>query len=156
ETHHVFVEDERVLIVDDVLRTTNDDLGKGVLYRYQYGNHLGSVALELDGDAAIISYEEYHPYGTAAYRAVGDGVRATRKRYRYTGMERDEETGLNYHTARYYLPWLGRWGSVDPLGLVDGFNIYRYARNSPLTVSDRSGGDPDVEVALDDLVASAR
>ena len=72
------------------------------------------MALELDADAAIISYEEYHPYGTTAYQARGAIVRATAKRYRYTGMERDEETGLSYHTARYYLPWLGRWVSGRP------------------------------------------
>ena len=30
-------------------------------------------------------------------------------------MERDEESGLEYHSARYYVPWLGRWLSCDPL-----------------------------------------
>jgi RHS repeat-associated protein len=119
ETHHLFVDEQRVLIVEDVLSTNNPNLTAGVLYRYQYSNHLGSVGLELNGDAAVISYEEYHPYGTAAYRAVNAGVRAKTKRYRYTGMERDEETGLSYHTARYYSPWLGRWVSCDPLGIVE-------------------------------------
>ena len=61
--------------------------------RYQLGNHLGSAALELDDQAQVISYEEYHPYGTTAYEAARRQTE-TPKRYRYTGKERDEETGF--------------------------------------------------------------
>jgi len=61
------------------------------------------------------------------------------KRYRYTGKERDEETGFYYHGARYYAPWLGRWTSCDPAGLADGVNSYRYARNSPIRYTDPEG-----------------
>ncbi|HVK29951.1 MAG TPA: SpvB/TcaC N-terminal domain-containing protein, partial [Nocardioides sp.] len=35
-------------------------------HRYQLSNHLGSAAMELDADAAVISYEEYLPYGGTA------------------------------------------------------------------------------------------
>lgn len=45
ETHHLFIDDQRVLMVEDVLETNSPDLTAGTLYRYQYGNHLGSVAL---------------------------------------------------------------------------------------------------------------
>ncbi|CAN5218013.1 hypothetical protein BH23BAC2_BH23BAC2_03360 [soil metagenome] len=139
ETHHLFVDDQRVLLVEDVIQSNHNLLPEAVLYRYQYSNHLGSVGLELNEDGAVISYEEYHPYGTPAYHMKNNGVNATAKRYRYTGMERDEESGLNYHTARYYLPWLGRWMSVDTAGLVDGLNLYKYALNSPISTSDQSG-----------------
>ena len=63
------------------------------LIRYQFGNHLGSASLELDDQAQIISYEEYHPYGSTSYQAVRSQTE-TPKRYRYTGKERDEESGL--------------------------------------------------------------
>jgi RHS repeat-associated protein len=109
------------------------------IWRYQLSNHLGSEATEVDGSGAIISYEEYHPYGTSAYRAVDANIDVPAKRYRYTGMERDEETNLEYHSARYYAPWLGRWTSTDPIGLAAGQNRYRYARNRPSSGSDRSG-----------------
>lgn len=142
ETHHLFVDDQRVLLVDDVIDTNNPQLGEGVLMRYQHGNHLGSVALELDETAQIVGCEEFHPYGTTAYHLVGHGVRATAKRYRYTGMERDEESGLSYHTARYYAPWLGRWGSADPIGLEGGPNYYAYAAGNPLGRIDRNGRQP--------------
>jgi RHS repeat-associated protein len=139
ETHHLFVDDQRVLMVEDVQRSGTTGLPAGVLDRYQYGNHLGSVGLELDADRNVISYEEYHPYGTTAYQAYGSEVKAVAKRYRYTGMERDEESGLSYHTARYYLPWVGRWGSCDPLGIVDHVNRYQYSICNPITASDQNG-----------------
>lgn len=112
------------------------------LVRFQLHDHLGSSALELDATARIISYENYHPYGTTACQARNASVRAAAKRYRYTGMERDEESGLSYHNSRYYLPWLGRWLSADPGGLVDGVNLYRYARNRPVVLNDPNGMDP--------------
>ena len=156
ETHHLFVDDQRVLIVEDVLETDNAKLPTGVLFRYQYSNHLGSVGLELDGDAAVISYEEYHPYGTTAYQARNSEVQAVAKRYRYTGMERDEETGLSYHTARYYLPWLGRWGSVDPGGLIGGLNLFTYTNNHPIRFADRRGTDEEyIDIGDDPALRNA-
>jgi len=83
-------------------------------------------------------YEEYHPYGTSAYRAF-QSSEVSAKRYRYTGKERDEETGLYYHGARYYAPWLGRWTQADPAGTVDGTNLYAYVRGSPVGLRDPSG-----------------
>jgi len=139
ETYHLFDGEQRVLIVEDVLSTNNSNLDAGILFRYQYGNHLGSVGLELDSWGAIISYEEYHPYGTTAYRATNAAVKVTKKRYRFTGMERDEESGLSYHSARYYLPWLGRWTNTDPGTLVDGVNLYAFVRGNPLKLVDPTG-----------------
>jgi len=145
ESHHLFLGEERILLVDDVLTPADaahprpDGLHvKGqTLLRYQYSNHLGSAGLELDGAAAIISYEEFHPYGTSAYRAVTSGLEVPPKRYRYTGMERDEESGLSYHSARYYASWLGRWVSVDPGD--GGSNLYLYSGANPSGGRDRNG-----------------
>lgn len=109
------------------------------LVRYQLHNHLGSAALELDAAAAVISYEEYHPFGTTAYQARNAAIKSAAKRYRYTGMERDEESGLEYHAARYYLPWLGRWGSGDPIGVGDGVNVYGYGKGNPVGKIDIKG-----------------
>ncbi len=148
ETIHLVDGDHRLLLVEDVLQTDNDSLATGPLYKYQYGNHLGSAVLELNDLAAIISYEEYHPYGTTAYRAVSSNIRTAAKRYRYTGMERDEESGLNYHGARYYAPWLGRWVSCDPVGVSHSANVYEYSRNNPVIYSDDDGRQPKTQVQL--------
>jgi RHS repeat-associated protein len=138
ETCHLFASGGRILIAENVRLTNSNILSAGLLFRYQYSNHLGSVGLELNSSAAIISYEEYHPYGTTAYQAKSQDVQAAFKRYRYTGMERDEETGLSYHGARYYLPWLARWCSADPIGIGDGVNIFRYVSN-PMNRVDLTG-----------------
>jgi RHS repeat-associated protein len=139
ETLHLFDGEQRLLMVDQIIKTDNTRLGVGNLYRYTLSNHLGSSTLELDEHAQLISYEEYHPYGTSAYLAGRNEAEVKLKRYRYTGMERDEETGLAYHSARYYLPWVGRWASADPIGIGDGLNIYSYANQSPIQRSDRTG-----------------
>jgi len=62
--------------------------------RFQLDNHLGSASLEVDAGGLVIGYEEYHPYGTTAYTSGRSGAEVSGKRYRYTGKERDEETGL--------------------------------------------------------------
>jgi RHS repeat-associated protein len=109
------------------------------IQRHQYGNHLGSASLELDEGAAVISYEEFHPFGTTSYAANDAGIEVSAKRYRYIGKERDEETGLYHLGARYYASWLGRWTSADPIGLGDGVNRYAYARGNPVVLSDPAG-----------------
>lgn len=140
ETLHVFDGAQRILMVEDVRVTPPSGAGGlGVLYRFQYSNHLGSASLELNLMGDIISYEEYHPYGTSAYHAKNAAIKAVAKRYRYTGMERDEETGLAYHSARYYVIWLGRWLSCDPIGIGDGVNVYQYSENQPINFIDNSG-----------------
>ena len=139
ESIHLMDGDHRFLLVEDVLECNTDVIDKGVLYRYQYSNHLGSAVLELNENAIIISYEEYHPYGTTAFHAKTQNIKAAAKRYRYTGKERDEESGLYYHGARYYAPWLGRWVSCDPMGLVDNTNLFVYVRCNPILLLDSNG-----------------
>jgi RHS repeat-associated protein len=124
------------------LDTAGSDPAPPQLIRYQFGNHLGSASLELDDQAQIICYEEYTPYGSTSYQAVRSRTE-TPKRYRYTGKERDEESGLYYHGARYYAPWLGRWTSCDPTGLGDGVNLLAYGQCNPVRFTDQSGTQSD-------------
>ncbi|MCF8374606.1 MAG: hypothetical protein K9H64_23510, partial [Bacteroidales bacterium] len=108
--------------------------------RFQYSNHLGSACLELDSNAAIISYEEYHPFGTTSYRSGSSETEVSLKRYKYVGKERDEETGLYYYGARYYAAWIARFVSVDPLQFEYGhLTPYNYAGNKPITFIDIDG-----------------
>lgn len=141
ETLHVMDDKQRIALVETrTLDTAANDQTPRQLIRYQFGNHLGSASLELDELAQIISYEEYAPYGSSTYQAVRSQTEAA-KRYRYTGKERDEESGLYYHGARYYAAWMGRWSATDPAGLVDGTNLYRYSRGTPVRLHDPNGTD---------------
>jgi RHS repeat-associated protein len=137
ETLHVLDDVHRVALVDT--RTAGHDHGDRQVIRYQVGDHLDSSVLELDASAEVLSYEEYYPYGSTSYQAVRHGPAEILKRYRYTGRERDLETGLYYCGARYYAPWLARWISCDPAGLADGVNLYSYVNGNPLRLSDPSG-----------------
>src|SRR5690606_5700449 len=135
ESLHISDDTGRIVLVET--RTVDDGNLVGSptgIWRFQLSNHLGSAATEVTETGPIISYEEYPPYGTSAYRLVDSQIDVPAKRYRYTGMERDEETGLGYHTARYYAPWLGRWTASDPIGLAGGFNMYTLS--SPVSLVD--------------------
>ena len=108
--------------------------------RYQYDNHLGSASLELDNNANIISYEEYHPFGTTSYRSGRTETETSLKRYKYVGKERDEETGLYYYGARYYAAWICRFVSVDPMKEERVWlNPYNYVQNNPINRVDPTG-----------------
>ncbi len=99
-----------------------------------------SACLELDQTAQIISYEEYHPYGTTSYRSGRTETEVSLKRYKYVGKERDEETGLYYYGARYYAAWICRFVSVDPLQFdYPYYTPYQYAGNKPITYIDLDG-----------------
>jgi RHS repeat-associated protein len=99
--------------------------------------------METNEVGEVISYEEYHPFGTSAYRVARSGTNLSLKRYRFTNKERDDETGLYYFGVRYYAAWLGRWTSSDPGGFVDGLNMYVYVRNNPVNGVDILGYETD-------------
>jgi len=58
-------------------------------------------------------------------------------------MERDDESGLAYHGARYYSPWLGRWTAADPLRVHSSgegdLNVYRYGEGRVVVATDPTG-----------------
>jgi RHS repeat-associated protein len=75
-------------------------------------------------------------------------------RQKFTGYERDDETGLDFAEARYYYNNHGRFTAVDPL-LASGrsadpqtFNRYAYVMNRPLILTDSTG----LQVATDPLI----
>jgi len=144
ETLHVMDGEHRLAMVDS--RTGGADGTPLQLIRYQFSNHLGTVALELDDAAAIISYEEYYPYGNTSLQTVDSNRTIPAKRYRYTGKERDEETGFSYHGARYYTPWLGRWTAPDPKRAEAGLNLYAFVLSNPIKFSDPDGKDVRLSV----------
>ncbi len=136
ETIHIMDDKKRIALVET--RTIGNDPGLPFLIRYQYGNHIGTAAIETDDQANIISYEEYYPFGNTSYQASKNQT-DTSKRYRYTGKERDEESGLYYYGARYYISWLCRWSTTDPGWFKDGFNLYKFASDNPVSLFDPNG-----------------
>ena len=114
-------------------------------------DHLGSTRLVTDGSGAVVSRHDYLPFGEEAPSNLGG--RSTSYGYlanasltqRFTGKERDTETGLDYFGARYLSSPMGRFTSADA-PLVDqhvsdpqSWNLYPYVRNNPLRYVDPDG-----------------
>ena len=107
-------------------------------WRFGVGNHLGSSTLELNEGGDVISHEDYYPYGGTAWWAARNQVDAAPKVIRYSGKECDA-SGLYYYGSRYYAPWLQRWINPDPLGEVDGLNLFVMVHNNPVAHVDVQG-----------------
>jgi len=84
--------------------TSKDNTQNPSQTRYQLTSHLQSNTLELDDKAQTLSYEHYYPYGGTTLIAGKDKTQVQQKRYRYTGKERDDSSGLSYYGARYLTP----------------------------------------------------
>ena len=81
---------------------------------------------------------DYFPYGQEL-----DYTTTCNTSYKFTGYERDAETGNDYAFARYYNPRLSRFMSEDPgpRDITDPqtLNRYAYVRNNSANMTDRTG-----------------
>ncbi len=136
ENNHLHVMDNQSRVAMQRIGPANQEEAAPEV-QYHLGDHLGSSSLALGGidarGAAFVNREEFSPYGEPSFGGFG------RKRYRFSGKERDGESGLSYFGARYLAPWMARWVSCDPAGTVDGANIYTYVHQSPIVHIDALG-----------------
>jgi hypothetical protein len=58
----------RVAMVENTIADSDHPTLTGRRWRFQLDNHLGTATLEVDAVGNVISYEEYHSYGTSALR----------------------------------------------------------------------------------------
>lgn len=128
---HILNETQRVAIIKQIISQTNDDPEPPIVYHH--GDNVGSSQVLTRDDGNFYNQEEFYPFGDTSFGSY------SRKRYRYNGKERDEETGLYYFGARYYAPHLARWIGCDPAGQGEGLNLYVYVRNNPISNIDPTG-----------------
>jgi RHS repeat-associated protein len=103
-------------------------------WKYNLEDHLGNSSATLTQTGSWISREDYFPFGKTSFG------RYAKKRYRFVGKEKDEESGLYYYGARYYAPWNCRFVSIDPLFRDYPFYTpYQYAGNKPVNFIDLDG-----------------
>ena len=141
---HLMDDKSRVAIVR-VGPAFDDDGAPEYPVQYHLGDHLGSSAVVVSGDGQAINREEFFPYGETSFGGYG------KKRYRFAGQERDEESGLSRHGLRYFASWLARWISADPWGPVASTNLFRALANNPLVRRDPNGTvDSGVTATLTD------
>lgn len=114
---------------------------------YYHPDHLGSSSVVTDRSGVMVERTEFYPFGLLRHEQRDD----FRTSYKFTGKERDDESGLDYFEARYYMPLIGRFISVDPFSekwerkedrpfpdpRIE--SIYSYANNNPLKYIDPDG-----------------
>jgi RHS repeat-associated protein len=126
--------------------------GEATGTQYLHGDHLGSTRLTTDGNGMVGRRYDYRPFGaeltsgdtawrtTALKYGAGSDVRL-----KFTGKERDAETGLDYFGARYMSAAQGRFTSPDAPMLAQhpsepqSWNLYTYTANNPLSRIDPDG-----------------
>jgi len=115
-------------------------------------DHLGTPRMVTDQNANVVARHDYLPFGeevpaNVAGRNSQWGTGNDTINQKFTGKERDAESGLDYFGARYYGSALGRFTSVDPkmsphnIRDPQSWNKYVYARNNPLQYVDPDGRD---------------
>jgi RHS repeat-associated protein len=110
----------------------------GTLYYFQ--DNLSSTRVNVQAGQSSACFDaDFEPYGMEH-----DAITPTcTQNYKFTGKERDSESGLDNFGARYNSSSLGRFMSPDPLGgsLVDPqtLNKYSYVRNNSETLTDPTG-----------------
>jgi RHS repeat-associated protein len=122
---------------------------------YLFADMLGSVRTITNDVGAVVECYDYLPFGRMLGSGVGgrgscypdppDANYDSRAPQKFTGKERDVETGLDYFLARYYSGAQGRFMRPDD-PFVDQFpedpqswNLYAYTRNNPLRFVDPTG-----------------
>ena len=104
-----------------------------------HGDHLGSANWITDADGNPIQYIHYAPYGEliANQQTIGYD-----ERFKFTGKERDAETGYDYFGARFYWSVDGIFTTVDPLAdKYPGNTPYLYCGGNPIMLVDPDGRD---------------
>ncbi len=108
---------------------------------YYFSDHLGSASVIADSLGNVELEQDFFPYGAIAYTSGSDP-----NHYKFTGKERDPESGLDNFGARYDASSLGRFmtpdnGSAQDSGNPQSWNLYSYVMNNPTTNVDPDGHD---------------
>ncbi|MCY3713101.1 MAG: hypothetical protein OXH02_07415 [Gemmatimonadetes bacterium] len=107
----------------------------GGIKNYYLADHLGSTRSLIDGEGAVTAAYDYWPYGKVL---ASSGTGATH--FRFTGHERDAESGLDYMLNRNYAFNIGRFLRPDPMqDEYPAMSPYAYANNNPLKYVDPDG-----------------
>lgn len=111
---------------------------------YYHGDQIGSARMLTAGGGWPVSSDVYYPFGQEPSPPPDNN------HYKFTGKERDSETGNDYFGARYYNSTVGRFmnpdwsASPEPVPYANlsdpqSLNLYAYVANNPISRSDKDG-----------------
>jgi RHS repeat-associated protein len=117
------------------------DRGSERLYVQQDANW--NVTALVDGNGNVVERYVYDPYGQATVLAPDWSPQSTSSFawiYLYQGGRFDTATGLYDFRTREYLPTLGRWMQIDPIGFAGGtVDLYQMEGVNPTNATDPMG-----------------
>jgi RHS repeat-associated protein len=131
-------------------RVARDD-SAGAVHCY-FSDHLGSHGVVVNATGTTLDQDiDYYPYGGEEH----DYSPNVAQNYKFTGKERDAESGLDNFGARYDASSLGRFMTPDwaakatavpyaKFGDPQTLNLYAYVENAPLNRIDADGHFGDV------------
>ena len=124
--------------LDTLYAMTRPDTTAELTYFY-HPDHLGSASWITDLSGQPVQHLQYKPFG-GDYIDQQDPNTEYSERFRFTGKERDAETGYDYFGARYYSSSLGIWLSVDPMSdKYPSISPYVYCADNPMRLIDVKG-----------------
>jgi RHS repeat-associated protein len=130
KSEYVFFDGERVARKDF----------PGNTLAYYFSDHLKTASVITNAAGTITAKSDYYPWGGELQFVNNDS-----NHYKFTGKERDSETGLDYFGARYYSNGLARWVTPDApfadqhAGNPQSWNLYMYSASRPTSLIDTDG-----------------
>jgi RHS repeat-associated protein len=128
-------------------RMARREPGTSPTFHFYFSDHLGTHSIVTNANGTMPPQEEsdYYPYGREIPVSGADS-----NHYKFTGKERDSESGLDEFGARYYASPLGRFMTPDwattpidvpyaDFGNPQSLNLYSYVKNNPTTTRDPDG-----------------
>ncbi len=110
---------------------------------YFFSDHLGSSRIVTNSSGGVVEDSDFFPFGNE--RVLVDTLN---NNYKFTGQERDPESGFDYFLARHYWSTAARFLQPDPMSVLDkllanpqDLNLYSYTINNPLRYQDPNGAD---------------
>jgi len=139
EEEYIFFNAQRIA------RRDTTSTGTTIAIHYYFSDHLGTHGVVENATGTVCEQDmDYYPYGGVE----NDYCNSTSvpQNYKFTGKERDTESGLDYFGARHNGSTMGRFMTPDPIGIMkqkfvdpQQWNMYAYVRNNPLRFIDPTG-----------------
>jgi RHS repeat-associated protein len=121
-------------------RVARRDASNGAVH-YYFSDHLGSASVTTSSTGTVQKESDYYPYGGELLVSGSDP-----NNYKFTGKERDAESGLDNFGARYDASALGRFMTPDThspsITNPQTWNKYSYTINDPMRLVDPDGQFP--------------